>query len=131
MKKNFIVLVLMFSAFNSKSQQLKDIEYKFSPECYFKKSKKQRTTGFILLSSGAAFFTGGAIAMQHSKSKGDNELPFILGGLVMSVTSVPFFIASISSKHKAKISVNKEAVMVTPNINSNIVYNSLGVEISF
>ena len=119
------------TAFTSKSQQLKGIEYTFSSKDYLKKSKKQRTTGFILLGSGAAIFTGGAIAMQHSQSKGGNELPFVLGGLAMSVTSIPFFIASFGSKHKANLYMNNEVLMVTPNINSNIVYNSVGFKIDF
>ena len=119
------------TVFTSKSHQLKDIEYRFSSQDYLKKGKKQRTTGFILLGSGATIFTGGAIAMQHSQSKGGNELPFVLGGLAMSVTSIPFLITSYSSKHKAKLYMNQEALMVTPTINSNIVYNSVRLKINF
>jgi len=129
MKKYFSILLLMVIGFNSFSQQLKNKEQKL-PADYLEKSKRQKTTGFILLSSGVAVFTGGAIAMQHSQSKGENEFPFLVGGLAMSVASIPFFIASFSNKHKANIYMRKEALMIDPGFRSNIVIRSIGMTIS-
>jgi hypothetical protein len=131
MKKNLIILTLLFFVFNSQSQQVKNIEYKFSDQDYLKKSKKQKTTGFILLGGGTALFTGGVLAMQNSKSKGGNEVPFVMGGMAMVTTSIPFFIASLSSKHKAKLYMNKESIMISPQIKSGVTYNSIGMKISF
>lgn len=131
MKRSLIILTLMFFVFNLKSQQIENVSYKFSSEDYLKKSKKQRTTGFVLLGGGVATFTGAAIAMRHSTSKGGREVPFILAGLTMATASIPFFIASLSSKHKAKIYMNKEVLMISPEIQNGFTYNSIGMKINF
>ena len=130
MKKYFVILLLMVFAFNASSQQLKNKEQKTSID-YLKKGKKQKTTGFILLGGGVAMFTGGAIAMEHSQSKGENEFPFVVGGLAMTLTSIPFFISSASNKHKAKIYMKKEALLLAPGIKTGIVYNSIEMKINF
>ena len=124
MKKYFSILLLMVIGFNSFSQQLKNKEQKL-PGDYLEKSKKQKTTGFILLGSGAAVFTGGTIAMEHSQSKGENEFPFLVCGLAMTITSIPFFISSAGNKHKARIYMRKEALMLTPNIKTGQDYKSI------
>lgn len=128
MKKYFGILLLMVTGFNSFSQQLKNKEQKL-PVDYLEKSKKQKTAGFILLGSGAAVFTGGVVAMQHSESKGENEFPFMVGGLAMSIVSIPFFISSASNKHKAKLYMRMEALMLTPNMKTGQDINSIGIRI--
>ena len=128
MNKYFVILLLMVFAFNANSQQLKNNEQKTASH-YLEKTKRQKTTGFILLGGGVAAFTGGAIAMEHSQSKGENEFPFVVGGLVMTLSSIPFFISSASNKHKAKLYMRKEALMLNPSIETGIVYNSIGIKI--
>ena len=96
---------------------------------YLKKSKKQRNTGLILLGGGVTMFTVGTIAMQHSNSKGENEFPFVLGGLVTTIASVPFFISSAIAKHKATIYMKREAFMVIPNQERNLTYNSISLRL--
>ena len=118
----------MVFAFNVSSQQIKNNEQK-PPSDYLEKSKRQKTTGLILLGGGVIAFTGGAIAMEHSQSKGENEFPFVVGGLAMTLTSIPFFISSASNKHKAKLYMRKEALMLKPDIETGIIYNSIGVKI--
>ena len=128
MKKYFSILLLMVIGFNSFSQQLKNKGQKL-PADYLEKSRKQKTTGFILLGSGAAVFSGGAIAVQHSQSKGENEFPFLVGGLAISIASIPFFISSGSNKHKAKLYMRKETLILTPNIKTGQDLNSMGIRI--
>ena len=128
MKKYFSILLLLAIGFNSFGQQIKNQEQKL-PADYLEKSKRQKTTGFILLGSGAAVFTGGAIAMQHSQSKGENELPFLVGGLAMSIASIPFFISSAGNKHKAKLYLRKVALILTPDVKVGPDYNSIGIKI--
>jgi hypothetical protein len=128
MKKYFCILLLTVVAFNTYCQQLKEKEHKL-PADYLKKSKKQKTTGFMLLGGGVAMFTGGVIAMEHTQSKGENEFPFVVGGLAMSVASIPFFISSASNKHKAKLYMRKDALMLNLNLKTGVVYNSIGVKI--
>lgn len=124
MKKIFLILIVILAAFNSKSQQTAS-EIKFRATDYFKKSKKQRNTGFILLGSGVAVFTGGVIAMQHSQSKGENEFPFLVGGLAATTASLPFFISARINKHKAKVYLKREAYTICPGKQSNISYNAV------
>src|SRR5690349_12324383 len=116
--KNIIVsMLLVVTAFNMQAQQIVSQQQK--PEAnYLKKSKKQLRTGLILLGSGAAFITGGSIAMNHSESKGENELPFIVGGLALTLSSFPFIISSATNKHKAKLELRRQTVTAGPSINS-------------
>jgi len=122
--------MLMIFVFNSKSQRVKNVEYKFTSENYLVKSKKQLKTGFILLGGGAIMFAGGIYALEHSTDKSGYGFLFIFGGMGMAATSIPFFISSASNKHKAKLYMNKEALMITPEIKSGLTYNSIGVKIN-
>ena len=128
MKKCFSILLLMIIGFNLFSQQSKNKEQKLQAD-YLEKSKRQKIAGFLLLGSGAAVFTGGTIAMQHSQSKGENEFPFLVGGLAMSIASIPFFISSASNKHKAKLYMRKETLLLSPEIKAGPDYNSIGIRI--
>ena len=128
MKKCFCILLLMVIGFNSFSQQLKNKEQKL-PVDYLEKSKKQKTTGFILLGGGVAMITSGAIAMPNSTSKGGTEGLIIFGGLTISTASIPFFILSGSNKRKAKLYMRREGLMLTPDIKAGPDYNSIGIRI--
>ncbi|HEX6847537.1 MAG TPA: hypothetical protein VF144_11200 [Chitinophagaceae bacterium] len=128
MKKYFGILLLIAFAFTTYSQQVKDKGQKLPSE-YLKKSRKLKTTGFILLGSGVAMITGGALAMSHSTSKGGTEGLIILGGLTMATTSIPFFILSASNKRKANLYMKREALLSAPGIRIGVGYNSVGVRI--
>ncbi len=111
MIKSLIIVMCIFFAFNSESQQIETTGYKFSSSDYLKKSKKQRTTCIVLLGGGVATFSGAVIAMQHSTGKGGREDLFILAGVAMTTASIPFFISSASNKRKAKIYMKREALI--------------------
>lgn len=129
MRKIIIALLIILAALRSVAQQTEVSIQKLNVD-YFKKSKKQRNTGLVLLGSGVTMFTGGIIAMQHSQSKGENEFPFVVGGLVTTIASVPFFISAAVNKHKANISMKREAFIITPNQGSNLAYNSISLQLS-
>lgn len=129
MRKIFIGLLIALVALKSGAQQTEVSIQKLNVD-YLKKSKKQRSTGLILLGSGITMFTVGTIAMQHSQSKGEDEFPFVVGGLVTTIASVPFFISAAVNKHKANISMRREAFMVTPNQGSNLAYNSISLRLN-
>jgi hypothetical protein len=131
MKKSLIILTLIFFVFNLKSQQLKKPKTKFSSANYLKKSNKQRTTGFVLLGGGVTTFTGGAISMRHSTSKGERETRFILAGMGMAVTSIPFFILSASNKHKSKLELKRNPLVGSSAIEKNIYQTSISLKIIF
>jgi hypothetical protein len=75
-----------------------------SREYYFKKSNRQKTTAWIILGSGIALIGSGiAIASQQREPEyAAVALVLVSGpGVVTSLVSIPFFIASSRSKRKA------------------------------
>lgn len=131
MKKSLIILTLIFVVFNSNSQQIKNSGYELSSENYLVKSKKSLKTGLILLGGGAVMFGGGSYALGHDSGKSGYGALFIFGGMAMAATSIPFFISSASNKHKAKVYMNKETLMIAPALKSNISYSSIVIKINF
>ncbi len=79
-----------------------------SKDYYLKKSKTQKTVGWILLGTGAGIAAYGLITIN---SYTDNEGPFggqnytgaliAIGGGVISASSIPFFISSAKNKRRA------------------------------
>lgn len=124
MKKIFIVLVIALIAFHGKSQQT-GARLKLSATNYLEKSKTQRKTGLLLLGGGAACFGAGAYALEHAGDKNGYGAIIMLGGVGIAAASLPFFISSAITKRKAKISMRREAFMITPHHPSNISYNSV------
>ena len=72
---------------------------------YLKKAENQKTTGFILLGTGAAATIIGFLIANGSNSLSDDDLytgtwMLLIGGGAM-VASVPFFISSGSNNRRA------------------------------
>jgi len=125
----YIILVITLIAFDLKSQQ-KEPGLKLQSTDYFKKSKQQRTNGLLLLGSGAVCFGAGAYALEHDQGKSGYGGVMMLGGIGIAAASLPFFISSAIAKHKAKVSLKREALMITPNHQSNITYTSLDLRLN-
>lgn len=129
MKKIVIILIVISNAFSSNSQQTAGKIEKLDTD-YLKKSKKQRNTGLILTGSGVTIFTTGCILMQHSQSKGENEFPLLLGGLVMTTAALPFLISAGVNKHKAKVYMKREAIRITPGRATGIASTSITLRLT-
>ena len=111
MKKLMVAIIsVLFSAIMH-GQQLTPIP-SLSKQDYLKRSKKQKTTGIVLLTSGSILATTGlAIALSDLSGLFDPNEPArhnsatadILGysGLVIPAGSIPFFIASSRNRRKA------------------------------
>lgn len=90
--------------------QLNDSTYRESVKKeYLRKSRNQRTTGFILLGVGAGLALTGAIIFNSSKDDIDQVLVettsgagLVTVGMISGVASIPFFIMSASNNKKAK-----------------------------
>ena len=72
-------------------------QYKLTKDEYLQKSKKQRTTGYVVLVSGVILNVSGAIAYQ----KGNAGIILFGAGLLADVASLPFFISAGINKRKA------------------------------
>lgn len=128
MKKIFIILVMALIAFYGRSQT--EVNLKFPSTDYLKKSKNQRNTGLILLGGGATCVAVGTFVQGHATHKNATGLAIILGGMGTALASLPFFISSAVTKHKVKISMKREALMITPQHQSNISYNSISLRLN-
>ena len=147
MKKLTILFLLLGSSAMIFGQQN---ETKHSPakQAYLAKSKKQKTTAWILLGSGAGLMTTSFIIPRgelvydgicigpycDDKYKNDGiKTAFFLAGAVSALGSIPFFIASGKNKRKAAaISVKNQVVPQTNNlglVNRNVP--SLNLKINF
>ena len=93
-----------------------------------KKSKTQKTVGWILLGTGAGTIAYGLITIN---SYTDNEGPFggqnytgaliAIGGGVISASSIPFFISSAKNKRKAATISFKNQKILFPRQNTFVL----------
>lgn len=118
MKKVIFFLTLLLLAVKSFSQS-----QTFSKDYYLKKSKTQKTIGWVMLGGGVAMTTVGIVI----KNKQSNDDPFnslnnldkigksvvLIGvGIGTALGSIPFFISSAKNARKAAtISFNNQRVL--------------------
>ncbi|MDI1306735.1 MAG: hypothetical protein PSX42_18060 [bacterium] len=136
MKKTITFLMLLLFTVNAFSQTIPNNE--FSKEYYLKKSKNQKTTGWILLSGGTLMTVVGVIGFSDSWYSSSNSTTdtygfIMLGGVVSGLGSIPFFIMSGNNARKAAtISLSNQPVF-SP-MQGSLVLNSqpgLSVKITF
>ena len=74
-------------------------------EYFLERSKKQKTTAWILLGTGAtAIITGAIIDNSHKDEEQSFTGGFVeVGGIICSLASIPFFISSSGNKKRAVI----------------------------
>jgi hypothetical protein len=110
MKKLTCLLVFAATWFSSFSQVKDTASARILKEDYLQKSKRQKTTGLVLLGIGAAFTITGVVIINNNN---DNVLDpdqlagagagagVFLIGAVSTIVSIPFLISSASNKKKA------------------------------
>jgi len=119
MKQFFIFLLLLAFSANIFSQENKSTPA-LTKQDYLQKSKKQRTTAWILFGGGTALFVAGTIAYQE----GPGGLILMGVGLLAGVISCPFFIAaSINKKKGLRLAFNYQTVPQL--LKYNFAYRSL------
>jgi len=111
MKKIIILTMLLALVAASFGQQITP-KQDWTETDYYKKSKKQKTTAWILLGSGVALFTGGLIAHYNYLNNQDDPFAGLTEvttgevvatvGVLLAGGSIPLFIASSKNKKKAK-----------------------------
>lgn len=115
MKKTFIFVTLLLFIANGFCQTTPSTP--FSKEDYLQKSNRQKTTGWIFLSAGVVITTVGVIGFSSDSdwdsSSTDIYGALFLGGPLIALGSIPFFISSGSSARKAaKLSLNYQPILV-------------------
>ena len=145
MKKMIILTMLLAFAAASFCQQITP-KQDWTETDYYKKSKKQKTTAWILLGSGVALFAGGLIAHYNhvnnpddfedavvSSFGGDDATGVAALGLLVAGGSIPLFIASSKNKKKAKAASVfidiKKAPVLQGAVFSNQLFPAVGVSI--
>ena len=88
-------------------------------EYFLERSKKQKTTAWILLSVGAAAIITGVI-IDSNVEPGDQSYTggFIeVGGAICTLTSIPFFISASKNKKRAATLTIKNERILSPMVN--------------
>lgn len=113
-------------------------------EYYLKKQKKQKTTGWILLTGGAVLGASGLIiqtatatttvitliTLQPLPEEYNQTGTYIASvGLAAMATSIPFFIASGKNKNRAKIALQQEKITLGHKTYQQSNYNSIALNI--
>ena len=110
--KNIVLLISGLLMFNFVFSQPKAKEY------FTEKSKKQKTTAWILLGTGtAAIITGAIIDNSHKGEEQSYTGGFIeVGGIICTLTSIPFFIGSSKNRKRATtLTINNRRILLPQN----------------
>ena len=102
MKKILIFLMLLLFTVRAFGQEIPSTE--FSKEYYLEKSKKQKTTGWVMLAGGVVVTIVGVIGFSSTdwdESSSDAYGFMTVGGPLICLGSIPFFISSGSNAKKA------------------------------
>jgi O-antigen/teichoic acid export membrane protein len=136
MKKIFSFLMLLLFTVSTFGQQIPNAE--FSKEYYLEKSKKQKTTGWVMLASGAVVTIVGVIGFSSSYDDASYSTTDAYGimtvaGPLICLGSIPFFVSSGNNAKKAATLSFKNQPILMPQQGS-LVQNSqpsLSLKIDF
>jgi len=115
MKKMMLLLTVSLFALVTYSQSLNPT---LTKDYYLQKSKKQKTTGWVLFTGGTTMAViGGLVFSDHfdygSDAATDASSFLVLGGVFLDLLSIPFFISSASNTRKAaSISFNTQKLLL-------------------
>jgi len=98
MKKAFICTMMLVLSTISFGQQANPTQT-FTKQDYLEKSKRQKTTAWVLVGGGVILEISGAIAYQH----GNAGILLMGAGFLSQAISVPFFIFAGINKKKSKM----------------------------
>lgn len=107
--KHIVLLISGLLLFSCLFSQPKTKEY------FLQSSKKQKTTAWILLGTGAvAIITGAIIDNSHKGEEQSFTGGFVeVGGIICTLTSIPFFISASKNKKRAMtVSMNSRRILL-------------------
>ena len=115
MKKIFVCLTLLLLTVKSFSQTPS-----LSKEDYLKKSKTQKTVGWVMLGGGVAMTTIGYVIINqqvnddplNAITTGQGYVVLMIAGAATALGSIPFFISSAkNARRAAAISFNNQKIL--------------------
>ncbi len=124
MKKSiatFIILVFFTAAYG---QETNITIPEITKAEYLKKSKKQKTTAWVLLGAGSLSLLLASIEVNPDYGESANRPFLAIGGLVMVGASVPMFTASARNK-KRGMSMSFKNENIQQILNSSIVNRNI------
>ena len=105
MKKLIFVILLLLSLIRSFGQQQTSPAPSITKTDYLQKSKNQKTVAWILLGGGTVMMmTGVVIASEDILDPTPKGGGLVVAGLIVSVASIPFFIASGKKQKEGRVS---------------------------
>jgi hypothetical protein len=142
MKKISFICIVSLCATTHTNAQMRDTTlnmntHKMDANSLFQKSKKQKTTGFILLGGGAALevvaiaiVTADPVGSIFNEKKSNNRGLLIASGGAVMLSSIPFFIASGHNRAEANILLKNETLFFNPKMNIKDRQLAVGVKIN-
>ncbi len=150
MKKIFIAVLLIscLNTLQSKAQVQNTIQHPLNSDLLFQKARKQKTTGWILMGTGAGLTIAGTLVTAASAATiyydilinplDQNETSsssaigpiMLLTGVASMVASVPFFIASGKNKRKANLVIRNESESMSRQLHYKENFVSLALNIN-
>ncbi len=125
MKKTAICLLLISLGGVTYCQQTPPAKQDTRNE-FLIKSKKQKTTAWVLLGAGSAMMIVGGIEWQKNfnifTSGGDTEGAVMLAGVPVALSSIPFFISAAKNKGRAEVSAVTAKAYTLRGNKAGIVY---------
>ena len=122
-----IYIALIFSIFS-----LATFSQQYDQNYYLQKSKKEKTTGRILLIGGGAVIVGSYLAVNDL---GYSSVLTIVAGTIIAIVSVPFLNASVLNKQRANAvsaSLQMNKVMAFRQSKTNFIcYPAFTIKIHF
>jgi len=124
--KHIVLLITGLLWFNCLFSQSKTKEY------FLQKSKKQKTTAWILLGTGAAAILTEAIVDNSQKGTGQSLTGGVmtLGGAICTLASIPLFVSSSRNKRRAMALTINNSKIVSPRDNSTIARNHYSISVN-
>ncbi len=163
MKKNLFICLSLCILFSKANGQMRDTTlntntHKVDASSLFQKSKKQKTTAWIMLGGGAGIAIAGLAIISHDASWNTSQdvaatitTIFTIGfvtpkpvvykhstaGPILAIAgagamlgSIPLFISAGKNKTKANLILKNENVFFNPHINIKEQFVSLGISIN-
>ena len=142
MKKLLFLCIVCLCATTHTNAQMRDTTvnmnmHKVDANSLLQKSKKQKTTAWILLGGGAGIvataviitLSDGFLSLFDQKKDNNRGVLLAAGGAVM-LGSIPFFIASGNNKRKANLILKDVTVLCNPQLNTKDHFVALGIKIN-